>query len=195
MKVAAYSAALIAAIGLVGCSNDTTRPAPADGPIASSSAPGNASGGSPSSPDTLGGAPHGEWHLQTIRGAVLGLDRSAGIDTSVAAATPIANATIEIHKISLAIVPPSGSDTATAKLKDLGIVATATTDASGRFEYVISEPLIVKTGEPSPLITYHLTIIPPAGSSFVGQSDVQVFFAEQLPGDGVFHYYLFHPKS
>lgn len=189
MRVAVLSAALAAAITLAGCSGDATAPA-AGGPSALSSAPGS---GGPS--DTLRSSPNGEWDLKTIRGVVLGLERTATGDTSSANTTPIANATIEIHKISLVMVPGTGTDTASSKSQDLGIVATKTTDAAGQFEYVIDDPLIVKTGQPSPLVTYRLTITPPAGSAFAGMSGVQVFFAEQLPGDGVFHYYLFHPKS
>jgi hypothetical protein len=49
----------------------------------------------------------------------------------------------------------------------------------------------VKTGQPSPLVTYRLTISPAAGSPFAARAGVQVYFAEQLPGDGVFRYYLF----
>jgi hypothetical protein len=93
----------------------------------------------------------------------------------------------------LVIVPPAGVDSAKQSLQDLGIVATKTTDAAGRFEYVLDDPIIVKTGQPTPLVTYRLTVHTPAGSAFAGQSGMQVLFAEQLPGDGVSHSYLFHP--
>jgi hypothetical protein len=185
-----HAAALVAAIALLGCSHDSTDPTLGKTPAASSSAPGT--GTSPR--DTLGTSP-GEWHLQTIRGQVLGMDRAATGDTSATNTTPIANATVEIHKISLVIVPPAGADSAKQSLQDLGIVATKTTDAAGRFEYVLDDPIIVKTGQPTPLVTYRLTVHTPAGSAFAGQSGMQVLFAEQLPGDGVSHYYLFHPKN
>src|SRR4051812_1319937 len=188
-----HAPALVAAVALLACSHDSTDPTLGAPPAVAASAPG--SGGSGTTPhDTVGTSP-GEWHLQTIRGAVLGLDRATTGDTSAANTTPVANATVEIHKISLVINPPTGADSASRSLQDLGIVATKTTDAAGRFEYVLTEPIIVKTGEPTPLVTYRLTVIPPAGSPFAGQSGMQVFFAEQLGGDGVVHYYLFRPKN
>lgn len=66
----------------------------------------------------------------------------------------IPNATIEIHKISM----PS---------TDAGVVATVRSDAEGKFQFVIDQPIIVRTGQttPSP-ITYRLTITPSSGSSF-----------------------------
>jgi hypothetical protein len=188
-SAARLGAALAAAAAFVACSHDSTAPSLDAGRSAAASAPG--SGGNGSSPqDTVGSAPHGEWHLQTIRGAVLGLDRATTGDTSIANTTPIAGATVEIHKISLVITQPVAGDSASGTLKDLGIVATKTTDASGQFEYVLDEPIIVKTGEPTPLVTYRLTVSPPSGSPFAGQSAMQVLFAEQLGGDGVSHYYL-----
>lgn len=187
-----HAAAVAAAVALLGCSHDSTDPTLGHTPATAASAPGT--GGTGTSQDTLGSSQR-EWHLQTIRGAVLGLDRSTTGDTSAANTTPVANAKVEIHKISLAIVPGSGADSASRSLQDLGIVATKTTDASGRFEYVLDDPIIVKTGEPTPLITYRLTVTPPAGSPFVGQSGMQVLFAEQIGGDGVVHYYLFRPKN
>jgi hypothetical protein len=102
-----HAAALVAAIALLGCSHDSTDPTLGKTPAASSSAPGT--GTSPQ--DTVGSSP-GEWHLQTIRGQVLGMDRAATGDTSATNTTPIANATVEIHKISLVIMPPAGADSA-----------------------------------------------------------------------------------
>ena len=179
-------ALLFAGVVLMACSSESTSPT-LGGPSASSSGPGAED--PKTSPDTAGPS-QGEWHLKTIRGLVLGLERSTTGDSSAATTPPIANATVEIHKVSLALTAATGGDTNTVKLQDLGVVATRTTDNAGRFEYVIDEPLIVKTGQPSPLITYRLTITPPAGSPFAAQSGVQVFFAEQLPGDGVSRYYL-----
>jgi hypothetical protein len=188
-----HAAALVVGVALLACSHDSTEPALGAPPAVAASAPG--AGGSGASPhDTVGTNP-GEWHLQTIRGAVIGLERATTGDTSAANTTPVANATVEIHKISLVIGAPAGADSASRSLQDLGIVATKTTDAAGRFEYVLADPIVVKTGEPTPLVTYRLTVIPPAGSPFVGQSGMQVLFAEQLGGDGVSHYYLFRPKN
>ena len=177
---------LFAGVVLMACSSESTSPT-LGGLSASSSTPG--AGDPTTSPDTVGPS-QGEWHLKTIRGLVLGLERSPTGDSSSAGTTPVANAKVEIHKISLVMTAAAGGDTNTVKLQDLGVVATRTTDNAGRFEYVIDEPLIVKTGQPSPLITYQLTITPPTGSSFLAQSGAQVFFAEQLPGDGVSRYYL-----
>ena len=172
-----HATAVAVALALVGCSHDSTGLTPGGSPSTASS------GTAPS--DTVTVVPHGEWHLQTVHGVLLGLERSTTGDTSAANTTPVANAKVEIHKISLAMSPPS----------DLGVVATKTTDAAGRFEYVLDDPIVVKTGEPTPLITYRLTVTPPAGSPFAGQSGMQVYFAEQLTGDGVVHYYLFRSKS
>ena len=78
---------------------------------------------------------------------------------------------------------------------DLGVVATVTTDVSGKFQYVLSEPIVVKSGQPSPMTTYRLTVTPPRGSPFAAQSGIQVFFMEQFPaGTADFSYYLFPPK-
>jgi hypothetical protein len=190
LSMTRHAVALASAVMLVACSRDSTGPAIDPSPSAAASAP----GGTSASSDT-GGVKQGEWHLQTIRGVLLGLERSTTGDTSAANTTPVANATVEIHKISLAVTPAEGADSAAQSLKDLGIVATLTTDAAGKFEYVLADPIVVKTGVPSPLITYRLTVTPPPGSPFAAQSGMQVLFAEQIGGDGVVHYYLFRPKS
>ena len=70
-----------------------------------------------------------------------------------------------------------------------------TTDAAGKFQYVLSEPIVVKSGQPSPRITYQLSVTPPAGSAFTAQSGIQVFFMEQFPaGTADLPYYLFQPR-
>lgn len=131
-----------------------------------------------------------------LHGLVRTSGGASGDTTSATSAPIIAGAKIEIHKFSLDITAPTAGDSSTVKLQDLGIVATVTSDAAGKFEYVLSDPIIVKTGQPSPKITYRLTITPPAGSPFVAQSGIQVFFMEQLPaGTPAFNYYLFEPRS
>jgi hypothetical protein len=179
----------LAVAAVAACSDDALT---ATGPDAAPEAA--ALNGGPS--DTSVTPPTGEWHLATIRGVVIGVERSSGlVDTSDAATTRIAGATIEIHKIDLAGTAGMAGDTTTYQLKDLGVVATVETDAQGRFEYVLSDPIIVKSGEPSPLTTYHLTITPRAGSKFAARSGVQVFFAEQLGGGGAsYNYFLFPPR-
>jgi hypothetical protein len=148
----------------------------------------------PASSDTTQGGSPGEWHLATIRGVVLGTN-GWNTDTTSSAATVISGAKVEIHKIGLKSATSAAGDSASSKFQDLGIVATATTDASGRFEYVLSDPIVVKSGQSSPMTTYHLTITPPAGSPFAAQSDVQVWFMEQFPANQTaVNYYLFPPK-
>jgi hypothetical protein len=128
-----------------------------------------------------------EWRLKTIRGVVLGLASTPGRSDTLqfvqygVPGTAIAGATIEIHKFTL----PS---------TDLGIVTTIKSGADGKFEYVISDPLIVRTGQPSPNTTYRLTITPPAGSPFAKRTAAQVIFAEQVPAaQTVWEYYVFRP--
>ena len=103
------------------------------------------------------------------------------------------NAKVEIHKVGLNSSPAAG-DSASFKLQDLGVVATVTADASGKFEYVLSDPIVVKSGQP-PMITYQLTITPPAGSPLAARSGIQVFFMEQFPASlPAVNYYLFLKK-
>jgi hypothetical protein len=185
---------LLALVGLVAigaCSGDATG-IPTLSP---NSASGLSNSGTPASDTTLGGSP-GEWHLKTIRGIVLGAHSMVNADTSEFASNPIAGAKVEIHKIDLTPTTSTGGDSASRRFKDLGIVATVTADASGRFQYVLDDPIVVKSGQASPSTTYHLTITPPAGSAFPATSDVQVLFMEQLPAswDAV-NYYLFAPTK
>ena len=54
------------------------------------------------------------------------------------------------------------------------------------------EPLIVRTGQPSPNTTYRLTITPPAGSPFAKRSAAQVIFLEQYESmQSIWQYYVF----
>ena len=140
-------------------------------------------------PDTTVVITNREWRLQTIRGVVLGRPISDMRDSLIlqytqykGGGTVVPNATIEIHKINM----PS---------TDLGVVTTVRSDAQGRFEFVIDQPIIVRTGQttPSP-ITYRLTITPPAGSPFAKRTGAQVIFAEQFaPDQAVWEYYVFRP--
>jgi hypothetical protein len=173
--------ALVGVLALGACSDAATGLPSAGSENSASNTP---TSGNPGSSDTTQGAP-GEWHLATIRGVVLGTH-----ETSSSTNTSISGATVEIHKMSITAAPPG--DSASTRLQDLGVVATLTSDASGGFEYVLSDPIIVKAGQPSPTITYHLTITPPAGSPFAAQSDIQVFFMEQLPAtQAAVNYYLY----
>jgi len=188
---------LVAAATISACSDDgsgLTTP----NPTLFSSNPGGGSGTQTPS-DSTTGSPSGEWHLATIRGILRGVGGPGGLasgDTSSASISVIAGATIEVHKFSLAAANAASGDTAAVKLQDLGAVATVTTDAAGKFQYVLSEPLIVKSGQPSPTTTYRLTVTPPRGSPFAAQSGIQVFFMEQFPaGTADYPYYLFPPKT
>ena len=185
--------ALTAALAIGACSNDSGLTSP-DPKLSANSGTGSQT--SPS--DTTAGSPSGEWHLKTIRGVLHGVTSSARLasgDTSAMSTPIIAGAKIEIHKFSLDFSNVSPGDSASLKLLDLGVVATVTTDAAGKFQYVLSDPIIVKSGQPSPKITYRLTATPPAGSPFAARSDIQVFFMEQFPaGTPDLAYYLFPPK-
>ena len=186
--------ALTAALAISACSDDGGLTSP-DQKLSA-----NGGTGSQTTPsDTTVGSPTGEWHLQTIRGVLRGVTSSGGLasgDTSSATAPIIAGAKIDIHKVSLDVTGATSGDSASMTLKDLGVVATVTTDAAGKFQYVLSEPIIVKSGQPSPKITYRLTVTPPAGSPFAAQSNIQVFFMEQFPaGAPDFNYYLFPPRK
>ena len=186
--------ALTAALTIGACSNDAGPTSP-DQKLSANSGTGTQT--SPS--DTTAGSPTGEWHLKTIRGVLRGVTSSARLasgDTSATSTPIIAGAKIEIHKFSLDVSNVSAGDSASFKLLDLGVVATVTTDAAGKFQYVLSDPIVVKSGQPSPKITYRLTATPPAGSPFAARSDIQVFFMEQFPaGTPDFPYYLFPPKQ
>jgi hypothetical protein len=173
---------------LGACAGDVTDVPPV-GP--SSLANGTLGSGAPAPSDTARGNPSGEWRLATIRGIVIGTDVFS-TDTMPSPENTLVGAKVEIHKIGL---PPAGGDSTSRRFQDLGVVATVTTDNAGKFEYVLADPLVVKSGQPSPQITYHLTITPPAGSRFAAQSDVQVFFMEQFPASmTAVNYYLFPPR-
>jgi hypothetical protein len=187
---------LTAALTIGACSDQNAAPTSPDPKLVSNS--GLVTGAQTTPSDTTAGSPSGEWHLATIRGVLRGIASTTGLtsgDTSNVSTPVIAGATIEIHKFSLDATSPTSGDTSAVTFKDLGVVATVTTDASGKFQYVLSEPIVVKTGQPSPRITYRLTATPPAGSPFAARSDIQVFFMEQLPaGTADFNYYLFPPR-
>jgi hypothetical protein len=123
----------------------------------------------------------------------VGINAQAGAlgDTALGVnSITVPNAKVEIHKVGLNSTSAAG-DTASFTLQDLGVVARVTTDASGKFDYVLSDPIVVKSGQSSPKITYQLTITPPAGSPFAAQSGIQVFFMEQFPaGQPALNYYL-----
>jgi hypothetical protein len=184
---------LTAAVAIAACSDDGGLTSPDQKLIA------NSGTGTQSSPsDTTAGSPNGEWHLATIRGVLRGVTSASGLaagDSSSATTSIIAGAKIDIHKYSLDISGTTG-DSASMQLKDLGVVATVTTDAQGKFQHVLADPIIVKSGQPSPKITYRLTVTPPAGSPFAAQSGIQVFFMEQFPaGTPDLNYYLYPPKK
>lgn len=184
--------AIVGVVAIGACAGDVTEVQPFGSKDLASGALGS---GNPASSDTTRGGSASEWHLATIRGVVLGINGFAS-DTTTSATTVQAAATVEIHKIGLTPVTSASGDTASMKFQDLGVVATVTTDAAGRFEYVLREPLVVKAGQPSPLTTYHLTITPPASSRFGAESDVQVLFMEQLPASqAAVNYYLFPRKN
>jgi hypothetical protein len=171
---------LATVVAAVACSRDGVGPTVGD----ESAATANGVGGKG---DTTVVSTTREWHLKTIRGVVLGLGSAPGRSDTLQFAqygvpgTAIAGATIEIRKFTL----PS---------TDLGVVTTITSDAAGKFEYVIGDPLIVRTGQPSPNTTYRLTIRPPAGSPFAKRTAAQVIFAEQFPAtQTVWEYYVFRP--
>ena len=184
--------ALTAALAIGACADDGSLTSPDRKLLANN--------GSPTTPpDTTAGSPSGEWHLQTIRGVLHGVVSSGGLasgDTSSMSTPIIAGAKIEIHKFSLdASATTTSGDSATVHLQDLGVAATVTSDAAGKFEYVLSDPIVVKSGQPSPRITYRLAVTPPAGSPFAARSDIQVFFMEQFPaGTPDLNYYLFPPR-
>lgn len=174
--------ALAGVVAIGACSDAATSPAPAGLK--------NSANGTPGADTTQG--TQTEWHLATIRGVVIGAHVLLTADSSSAATTPIGGAKVEIHKMALTSTTSTSGDSASMRPQDLGVVATVTADASGRFEYVLSDPIVVKFGQPSPLITYHLTITPPASSPFAAQSDIQVFFMEQFPaGQTAVNYYLY----
>ncbi|MEP6619045.1 MAG: hypothetical protein ABJE47_07020 [bacterium] len=182
-------------VGLVGvlaigaCSADSTGPTTTG---SKSQLPGDAS--HPASSDSTGVPASGEWHLATIRGLVAGLDRNvlgAPADTSATGITAVGGAKVQIHKVAIHGTVNPSSPGGGLTFEDLGIVATVTTDAHGNFEYVLSDPIVVKSGQPSPMTTYQLTITPPAGSPYASQSNVQVFFLEQFPaGVSRWNYFL-----
>ena len=185
---------LTAALTIGACSNDAGLTSPDQRLLSNSGA------GSQTPPsDTAVSSPSGEWHLATIRGVLHGVVGSSGLasgDSSSAATPIIAGATIAIHKFSLDVTTATSGDSASVQLADLGVVATVTTDASGKFQYVLGDPIIVKSGQPAPKITYRLTITPPVGSPFAAQSGIQVFFMEQFPaGTPNLNYYLFPPRK
>ncbi len=192
--------ALVAVATIGACSDDGTGLTLPD-PTSFSSNGGTGSGtqnpGPKTPSDTTAGSPSGEWHLATIRGILRGVTGSlASGDTSSSSISAVVGATIEIHKFSLSAASASAGDTAAMRAQDLGVVATVITDAAGKFQYVLSEPLVVKSGQPSPMTTYRLSVTPPRGSPFAAQSGIQVFFMEQFPaGTADFAYYLFPPKS
>lgn len=133
--------------------------------------------------DSLKKASAGEWHLATIRGALLG---ASSTDTLHAATVAIANAKVEVHAGDL----ETGSDPRSLNFRDRGVVATLTSGPNGEIDYVVPDPIVVKTGQPSPMRTYRMIISPPAGSAYAAR-DVQVYFAEQAPsGAGRWKYYL-----
>ena len=154
--------ALAGVVAIGACSNDVAGVTPTG---SNNSVTGGPTSGNPASSDTTGGAPQGEWHLATIRGVVVGINAQAGArgDTALGVnPITVSNAKVEIHKVGLNSTSAAG-DTASYRLQDLGVVATVTTDASGKFEYVLSDPIVVKSGQSSPMITYQLTVTPPSG--------------------------------
>jgi hypothetical protein len=177
--------ALLSVAAFAACSDDSQNPTA----LQSSKNPGDASpgvvAGASAKQDSSQSNPSGEWHLATIRGVLLGLTVDSmpnSPDAPRINGTPVPNATVEIHKFALPVTSTTGdSTTITSGLKDLGVVATVTADAQGKFQYVLADPLIVKTGQPSPKITYQLTVTPPSGSPFAARSGIQVYFMEQLP--------------
>jgi len=185
---------------MIGACSDDDPGLTTPNPTSFSSNPGAGSGAGTQTPsDSTLGSSTGEWHLATIRGVLRGVSGSAGLasgDTSSGSVSVIAGATVEIHKFSLNAPNGTSGDSASTKAQDLGVVATVTTDAAGKFQYVLSDPIIVKSGQPTPLTTYRLTVTPPRGSPFAAQSGIQVFFMEQFPaGTADFSYYLFPPRS
>jgi hypothetical protein len=189
--------ALTAAVAIAACSDNAGLTSVDPKSLSTSGA--GVGTQTPSSSSDTSAAPSGEWHLATIRGVLHGVTGSNGLasgDSSSTTTPIIANATIEIHKFSLDAVSPASGDSASVKLRDLGVVATVTTDAAGKFQYTLSDPIVVKSGQPSPRITYRLTVTPPSGSPFAPQSGIQVFFMEQFPaGTPDLPYYLFPPRS
>lgn len=174
---------LTGVLAIAACSDDATGPTPNPArPL------GSAVAGSPG--DTTRGSTTGEWHLATIRGIALGLDKinsGAGGDTTRFGTTALAGAKVEIRKVRL--IPTA--DFRPWDYQDLAVVATVTADAEGKFEYVLSEPIVVKSGEPSPMISYRVTITPLAGSPYA-VGDLQVTFAEQFQaGTTAWNYLLF----
>ncbi|HTE44211.1 MAG TPA: hypothetical protein VK636_03115 [Gemmatimonadaceae bacterium] len=170
-------------LAIVACSDG------ASGPTAIGSSP-PASSVIGSTGDTTRGPTTGEWHLATIRGLAIGVDRitaNGSVDTSAAKTTALAGAKVEIRKVQL--LPAVGF--APMGYQDIGIVATVTADAAGKFEYVLSDPIVVKSGQPSPMISYRVTITPTVGSPFA-KGDLQVYFVEQFPsGIANWNYFLF----
>lgn len=170
----------LAIVAIAACSTDTAGPTSSDPAATSTTA------GKPGDTSVVVPA-NREWRLATIRGVVMGISRGPGVSDSAqfsqynVPGSEVAGATIEVHKFTL----PS---------TDLGVVATITSDAAGKFEYVISEPLIVRTGQPSPNTTYRLTITPPAGSPFAKRVAAQVIFLEQYQSmQSIWQYYVFRP--
>lgn len=164
------------------CSGDSLGPTVGDQNAAAAKAAGGKA-------DTTVTIPNREWRLQTIRGVVLGRPISDMRDSMLLQYTQyknggvvIPNATIEVRKINL----PS---------TDVGLVTTLRSDAEGKFQFVIDQPIIVRTGQPTPSsITYHLVITPPAGSPYAKRTGAQVIFAEQFAADqAVWEYYVFRP--
>ena len=184
--------ALTSALAISACSDDGGLTSPDQKLLA------NGAGIQTSPSDTTASSPSGEWHLATIRGVLRGVTSTSGIasgDTTATSTPTIAGAKVEIHKFSIDVTTATAGDSAAVQLKDLGIVATVTTDGAGKFQYVLGDPIIVKSGEPSPKITYRLSVTPPAGSPFAAQSGIQVFFMEQFPaGTPYLNYYLFPPR-
>ena len=190
MKLSRFAAAVGTAT-LVACAGaDNSVTAPVLGTSTRSATTG--SSGKPGTGDTTVTNPTGEWRLATIHGLLLGYDPSRTSGDTLGTSTPVANARVELHKYSLQT--SASSDSGSTALRDLGVVATLTTDASGRFNYVLSDPIVVKSGQAPPTVTYKVNVTPPPGSPYAAAQALQVFFAEQLTGDGTWRLYLYPPK-
>ncbi len=176
------------------CSADATDPlGTGSKPLVTSSGPGGTDSTGAGGP----GSSNREWKLETIRGVVLGVDRavwapSTGGDTLSMSTTPVPGATIRVIKFEYN--PNVTGGDSSVVFKELGVVATLTADANAKFEYKVSDPIVIKDGQPRPNFGYWLTITPPAGSPYLEREHTSVFFAEQFTsGDGRSSYFLNRP--
>lgn len=194
MKSRSYHlAALAGAFVAAACSSDSVSPTLGETKLATSTS--NGSGGSDT---TTAGPRDGQtWTLETINGLVLGVDKaiwapSTGGDTLVANTTPVANATVEVRPYEFTPPPAGGGDSSTV-FKDLGVEATLTTDANGKFTYKVKNPVVVVAGQPSPKRGYFVTITPPTGSPYKPRERASVIFAEPFPAGTWMKFFLDRP--